>query len=176
MKKIDDTNILVISLFISVWLFFIVCQSLIKKKITSCSVYPFFFQVLWSSFQTLPWTHSWLDCLSPLQLILLAFALFVCLKHFLLLPHFSHLGKVVFCRKYPVFPSSTLLSCHWRYMLWGFPPWELCESFSCRSLYRQYCLLPGPAFCRGYWSLIGRTGLQGDCQRSCGSWPHCSGA
>lgn len=113
-------------------------------------MHPFFFKVLWSSFQSLPRTLSWLDCLSPLQF----FWHLPCLERFLLLPHFSHLGKVAFCRKHPVFPSSTLLSHHWRYMLWGFPPWELCESFS--------CLLPGPAFCRGCWSLTGRTGWQGD--------------
>ena len=106
----------IIVFFISVWLFYILSKSLLKTS-NFLVWHTFFSWVLWSSLWLSPWTLSWVECLSPLHLVLLlefylvslfwawssviSFCLIFCFYFcvFGRLVMFSNLEDVAFCRR-----------------------------------------------------------------------------
>ena len=147
----------VILFFCSVWLFFLFSNF-------HCA-YPFFFQVHWASFCSLPRTLHRIDCLSPLCLVLLgfyiipflgtyffviSFYLILCVYLYVLgrMHMFSDLAEVALCRRCPRGPSSTLPSDNQSYMIWGCPLCRLSVPFCCVGA--SYC---GHALRQG-WSLV----------------------
>lgn len=73
---------------------------------------------------------------------------------------FPNLEVVAFCRRHPMSPCSALPSGHQSYVIHGCCLCELPMSFCCGESdmygWPQSSWLPGSAFCRGCWPLIGR--------------------
>ena len=143
----------------------------------SYHIHPFFYQVPWGSLWLLPWVLCWIDCLSPLPLVMflrlclvLPFGIYssvfpfcsvLCVSFCVLgtLVTFSSLGKIAFCRRSPLEQHTPL----WSPELYALmvPPWGPCVSSCVVGLMAVGVLVGGGGPWPGW--LWGHSSC-GDCQ------------